>query len=79
MMTKKANRKQTAIITAISDHIERAGYPPSVREICSAVGLRSPSTVHGYLHRLRDKGLIEWEPLSPRTIRIKREGLSSNG
>lgn len=72
-MRKNANRKQTAIITAISDHIERAGYPPSVREICTAVGLKSPSTVHGYLHRLRAKGLLEWEPLSPRTLRIKSE------
>jgi repressor LexA len=47
----------------IYDHIARCireqGYPPSVREIGEAVGLKSPSTVHFHLTRLEEAGLIE--------------------
>ena len=39
--------------------IPRQGYAPSVREICEAVGLKSPSTVHFHLKRLQERGLIE--------------------
>ncbi|MGI6141849.1 MAG: transcriptional repressor LexA, partial [Caldicoprobacterales bacterium] len=46
------------------------GYPPSVREICDAVGLKSTSTVHGYLERLEKKGLIRRDPTKPRAIEI---------
>jgi repressor LexA len=65
--------KHKLIIAAIVAHTERLGYPPSIREIGEAVGLKSTSTVHGYLSRLKDKGYIEWEPQSPRTLRIKSE------
>jgi repressor LexA len=65
--------RQRSIIAAINDHIDKLGYPPSIREIGEAVGLKSSSTVHGHLNRLRNKGYIEWEPLSPRTLRIKSE------
>ena len=65
--------KHKLIIAAIAAHTERLGYPPSIREIGEAVGLKSTSTVHGYLSRLKDKGYIEWEPQSPRTLRIKSE------
>ncbi len=46
------------------------GYPPSVREICDAVGLKSTSTVHGHLSRLEKKGLIRRDPTKPRAIEI---------
>lgn len=39
--------------------IPQQGYAPSVREICDAVGLKSPSTVHFHLKRLQERGLIE--------------------
>ena len=39
--------------------IPEQGYAPSVREICDAVGLKSPSTVHFHLKRLQERGLIE--------------------
>jgi repressor LexA len=41
-----------------------------VREICDAVGLKSTSTVHGYLERLEKKGLIRRDPTKPRAIEI---------
>ncbi len=49
------------------------GYPPSVREIGVAVGLRSSSTVHAYLDMLEDRGLIRRDPAKPRAIDILDE------
>ena len=50
-MTKKLTEKQQLILDFINAQIKEKGYPPSVREICTAVGLKSTSTVHGYLQR----------------------------
>ena len=46
------------------------GLSSSVREICNAVGLKSTSTVHGYLERLEKKGFIRRDPAKPRAIEI---------
>lgn len=55
-------------------YIERAtlqkGYPPSVREICEATGLKSTSTVHGHLIRLEKKGLLYRDSMKPRAISV---------
>ncbi len=56
-MTKKQNREQQ-ILDFINEYSVSNGYPPSVREICSGVGLSSPSSVHDYLKRLEEKGLL---------------------
>lgn len=62
--------KQLQIYEFIKSYINEKGYPPSVREICAAVGLSSTSTVHGHLERLEKKGLIKRDPSKPRTIEI---------
>lgn len=49
------------------------GYPPSVREIGKAVGLKSSSTVHGYLAKLEEAGFIKRDPTKPRAIDILEE------
>ena len=55
--------KRTTMTDQIYDYlcsvIPQQGYAPSVREICDAVGLKSPSTVHFHLKRLQERGLIE--------------------
>ena len=48
--------------------IPQQGYAPSVREICEAVGLKSPSTVHLHLKRLQERGLIEKGAFKGRAI-----------
>lgn len=70
MMKTKISEKQQEIINFIKDELNRKGYPPSVREICKAVGLRSTSTVHGHLSRLEKKGYIRRDPTKPRAIEI---------
>lgn len=62
--------KQLEILNFIKKQISEVGYPPTVREICDAVGLNSPSTVHGYLKRLEKSGYIEKSQGSSRGIRL---------
>lgn len=62
--------KQREIYDFLKVYTENKGYPPSVREICEAVNLRSTSTVHGHLKRLEKKGLIKRDPTKPRALEI---------
>lgn len=62
--------KQSEIYQYLKTYTETKGYPPSVREICEAVCLRSTSTVHGHLKRLEKKGLIKRDPSKPRALEI---------
>ena len=66
-------RRQREILHYIKASIRERGYPPSVREICEAVGLRSTSTVHAYLARLEQKGYIRRDPTKPRAIEVLDE------
>ena len=70
--------KQQQILNFIRKQIEEVGYPPTVREIRDAVGLNSPSTVHGYLKRLEKNGYIEKTQGSSRGIRLKGTCVPSN-
>ncbi|SNX55440.1 transcriptional repressor LexA [Thermoanaerobacterium sp. RBIITD] len=71
----KISLKQQEIIDFIKEEINRKGYPPSVREICKAVGLKSTSTVHGHLSRLEKKGYIRRDPTKPRAIEVLNNGI----
>ena len=55
----KKTQMTDRIYEYLQEVIPRQGYAPSVREICEAVGLKSPSTVHFHLKRLQERGLIE--------------------
>lgn len=69
-MAEHKSNKQVEIYEFIKNQIKEKGYPPSVREIGAAVGLRSTSTVHGHLERLEKKGLIKRDATKPRTIEV---------
>lgn len=62
--------KQQQILEFIKKEVNHKGYPPSVREICEAIGLKSTSTVHGHLTRLEKKGYIRRDPTKPRAIEV---------
>jgi repressor LexA len=62
--------KSQEILDFIKQQQMEKGYPPSVREICEAVGLKSTSTVHGHLDRLEKKGYIRRDKTKPRAIEI---------
>lgn len=64
------SNKQKMIFEFIKKEQLTKGYPPSVREICDAVGLRSTSTVHSHLNVLEELGYIRRDPTKPRAIEI---------
>lgn len=64
------SKNQTKILEAIKWKINKFGYPPSVREICAAVDLRSTSTVHFHMNRLEELGYIKRDPTKPRAIEV---------
>lgn len=66
----KITRKQMEILEFIKNRIISDGFPPSVREICEAVNLRSTSSVHAHLESLERNGYIRRDPAKPRTILI---------
>lgn len=62
--------KQQQILDYIKDEILKKGYPPTVREICETVGLKSTSSVHAHLSTLERNGYIRRDPTKPRAIEI---------
>ncbi len=66
--------REKDILTFINNEASAKGFPPSVREICSAVGLKSTSTVHGYLNSLERKGYIRRDLTKPRAIDVLQCG-----
>lgn len=69
------NVREKAILKFVQKQIKANGYPPSVREIGKAVGLRSTATVHGYLNKLEEKGYIKREQQKGRTLKLLKGGL----
>lgn len=70
MSQGKITDKQMEILEFIKQNILKKGYPPSVREICEAVKLKSTSSVHSHLETLEKNGYIRRDPTKPRTIEI---------
>ena len=66
----KISAKQKEILEFIKQEILNKGYPPAVREICEAVGLKSTSSVHSHLETLEKNGYIRRDPTKPRAIEI---------
>ena len=73
---RSGGENQQKILDFIRSEIETKGYPPSVREICAAVGLRSTSSVHMHLTQLEKKGLIRRDATKPRALELLDSPLS---
>nr|WP_314931487.1 transcriptional repressor LexA [Shuttleworthia satelles] len=58
------------ILEYIKNEILSSGYPPTVREICDAVGLKSTSSVFAHLEKLENNGYIRRDPTKPRAIEV---------
>ena len=69
-MQRPRGDNQQRILDFIKSEIQQKGYPPSVREIANAVGLKSTSTVHGHLQRLEKRGLLHRDAMKPRAMEV---------
>ena len=70
MAQDKLTAKQQEILEYIKAEILNRGYPPTVRDICEAVNLKSTSSVHSHLETLEKNGYIRRDPTKPRAIEI---------
>ena len=70
MAKGKISAKQEEILEYIKSQILERGFPPSVRDICEAVHLKSTSSVHSHLETLEKNGYIRRDPTKPRAIEI---------
>ena len=62
--------RQRQIWSYLVEYVDRHGYPPTVREIGTEVGLASPSTVHAHLANLERAGLLRRDPTKPRALEL---------
>lgn len=73
----KISKKQSEILEYIKSQIINKGYPPSVRDICEAVQLKSTSSVHSHLETLEKNGYIRRDPTKPRAIEIMDDNFNT--
>ena len=75
---RKHGETQGLILDFIREQISENGFPPSVREICEAVGLKSTSTVHGHLKRLEKQGILKRDSMKPRAMAVTNKASDKN-
>ncbi|MBL6633024.1 MAG: transcriptional repressor LexA [Thermoleophilia bacterium] len=73
-MASAPTGRQAEILAFIEDHVDRHGYPPTVREIGQGVGLASPSTVHRHLEKLEQGGHLRRDASKPRAMLVGLQG-----
>jgi len=71
--------RQRMVFRVIKEYQEANGCSPSSREIAKAAGLKSASTVHHHLKKLKAAGLVTYQAGSPRTVRVLRPGKGTAG
>ena len=66
--------RQQDVINLIVKLSDEHGYPPTLAELASALGLKNRMTVHQHVAALKKKGLVHWEPGLNRSLRVLAEG-----
>ncbi|MGI6722647.1 MAG: transcriptional repressor LexA [Anaerovoracaceae bacterium] len=67
---EKRRIREQKILNYMKQEIREKGYPPTVREICGAVGIKSTSTVFKDLESLENQGLVKKDPSKPRALMV---------
>jgi repressor LexA len=70
MVDLNLTKRQQEIFEFVKRYSAKHGYPPTVRDIGSAIGLTSSSTVHTHLANLEKLGLLKRDPTKPRAIEV---------
>lgn len=78
MAKERISAKQLEILEYIKSETLAKGYPPTVRDICEAVNLKSTASVHAHLETLEKNGFIRRDPTKPRAIEIIDDEFSLN-
>lgn len=67
---KKIEEKLNQVYNFTAQYIERNGFPPSIREMCEKLNIKSTATAYSYVERLKAKGLLEKSPLKKRALSL---------
>ncbi len=78
-MSTHLTRRQQAIYNHLVKHQEQFDYPPSLTELCSALGLKSRGSLHKHIQALVEAGLVEPMGGQQRGIRLSKRGRSGTG
>lgn len=65
--------KLNEIYEFVDKYIKRNGFPPSIRDICQKLSIKSTATAHSYLEKLKERGLIDVMPQKKRAITISQK------
>ena len=65
------SEREQKILSYMKKEVKKKGYPPTVREICTALNIKSTSTTHKDIEALVEKGFIAKDPSKPRALMIK--------
>ncbi len=71
--------RQRDVINLIVSLTDEHGYPPTLAELATALGLKNRMTVHQHVAALKKKGLVHWEPGLNRSLRVLADGLKAVG
>lgn len=63
-------KKQKELYDIIKKYIIKNGYPPTIRELCNKLNVKSTGTIQVMLKRIKKKGYIDYQEYKSRTIRI---------
>ncbi|MDR2157079.1 MAG: transcriptional repressor LexA [Clostridiales Family XIII bacterium] len=75
----KLNPREQKILNFMKKELGKKGYPPTVREICAALAIKSTSTVHKDIERLEKKGWLKKDPAKPRALMLTERKTDANG
>jgi len=76
-MDVELTKKQKLILDFINDFQEKNGFPPTVRDICIGVGLRSTATVFTHLKNLEEKGVLNKSSAKNRAISVVKDATTT--
>lgn len=66
----KLKEREERILAFMKEEIKLKGYPPTVREICAALGIKSTSTAHKDIASLVEQGYLKKDPSKPRALMV---------
>ncbi len=75
-MRRNIEEQLNNVYNFTADYIENNGYPPSVREICAKLNIKSTATAYFYIERLKERGLLTKSPLKKRAIAVSNGKIS---
>ena len=69
-MRRNIEEKLDEVYKFTSEYLDANGFPPSVRDICSRLGIKSTATAYSYIEKLKERGLLNKSPLKKRAISL---------